>query len=130
MDKKLSDKLGIKPGQKAYTVHAPENYYKILAYPTQLSDIKELSNKCDWIQAFYYDKSILEMEIYSLKDSLSHTGQLWISWPKKSSRVESDLDDNSVRQIGLYTGLVDVKLAAVDDIWSGLKFVYRLNDRQ
>ncbi|MEX2143552.1 MAG: hypothetical protein WD740_03075 [Anaerolineales bacterium] len=55
---------------------------------------------------------------------------MWISWPKKASKVETDLDENVVRQLGLQAGLVDVKVAAVDVVWSGLKFVYRLKDRK
>jgi hypothetical protein len=54
---------------------------------------------------------------------------VWISWPKKSSGVKTDLDENIVRKLGLKTGLVDVKVCAVDDVWSGLKFVFRLKDR-
>jgi hypothetical protein len=130
MDKSLIDKLGLKHGQKAFILHAPEKFSNILPQPIYLTNIEELNNKCDWIQAFYYDKSVLEIEIDNLKDSLSHTGQLWISWPKKASKVKSDLKDNIVRQLGLDVGLVDVKVVSIDDTWSGLKFVYRIDDRK
>ena len=65
-----------------------------------------------------------------LKSLLNKNGMLWISWPKKASKVMTDLDENVVRDIGLQNGLVDVKVCAVDEIWSGLKFVYRLKDRK
>jgi hypothetical protein len=60
---------------------------------------------------------------------LAPAGMLWVSWPKKSSGVPTDLDENKVRDIGLAAGLVDVKVCAVTEVWSGLKFVRRLNDR-
>ena len=83
----------------------------------------------DWVHAFYGSRQMLEQELATLKQHLAPAGQLWVSWPKKSSGVTSDLDENIVRQIGLANGLVDVKVAAIDDTWSGLKFVYRLKDR-
>jgi hypothetical protein len=64
-----------------------------------------------------------------VKSALKPDGMVWISWPKKSSGVKTDLDENIVRELGLKTGLVDVKVCAVDDVWSGLKFVFRLKDR-
>jgi hypothetical protein len=129
MDKNLSAKLGLKPELKAYILHAPEGYSKLLPPTNEINDIKKLNNKCEWIQAFYYDNSVLGIEITLLKDRLSRTGQLWLSWPKKSSGVKSDLNDNTVRQLGLDAGLVDVKIASINSIWSGLKFVYRTSDR-
>jgi hypothetical protein len=64
-----------------------------------------------------------------LKEALSPSGMLWVSWPKASSGVPTDLSENVVREIGLANGLVDVKVCAVDEVWSGLKFVYRIKDR-
>ena len=64
-----------------------------------------------------------------MKQQLAPSGMLWVSWPKKSSGLKSDLDENVVRQIGLKAGLVDVKVCAVSEVWSGLKFVIRLKDR-
>ena len=63
------------------------------------------------------------------EEALSQSGMLWVSWPKGSSRVPTDLTENVVREIGLRNGLVDVKVCAVDETWSGLKFVFRLKDR-
>ena len=72
---------------------------------------------------------MLEAEFPKLKAALTSDGMLWISWPKKSSKVATDLKEDIIREIGLTNGLVDVKVAAVDEVWSGLKFVYRLKDR-
>lgn len=128
-DEKLVSKLGLKPGKKNFTLHAPKDYSSNLPYIKKLDSLEELSNKCDWIQAFYDNGDQLELEIESLKQNLINTGQLWVSWPKKSSGVQSDLSDRSIREIGLRAGLVDVKIVSVNDIWSGLKFVYRVVDR-
>ena len=84
----------------------------------------------DFIQLFCKTRSKLEGEFPRLKSALDVNGMLWISWPKRSSGVETDLSGNVVREIGLAHGLVDVKVAAVDETWSGLKFVYRLRDRR
>jgi hypothetical protein len=65
-----------------------------------------------------------------LKSSLAQNGLLWISWPKRSSGVATDLSENIIREIGLSNGLVDIKVCAVDETWSGLKFVYRVKDRK
>jgi alkylation response protein AidB-like acyl-CoA dehydrogenase len=71
----------------------------------------------------------LKKQFAHLRKQLAPAGMLWISWPKKSSGVASDLDENVVRQMGLQAGLVDVKVCAVSEVWSGLKFVIRLKDR-
>ena len=80
---------------------------------------------------FFTDsRAALERRFPALKRGIGPTGMLWVSWPKRSSGVATDLDGNIVREIGLRGGLVDVKVCAVDDVWSGLKFVYRLGDRR
>ena len=78
---------------------------------------------------FTKSRAELDAQFPKLKAALTPMGILWISWPKKAAKTEIDLDDNIVRETGLAIGLVDVKVAAVDAIWSGLKFVYRLKDR-
>lgn len=125
----LLKKLGLASVARAYTLHAPNAYHSLLPSPIPLINVEELSDNTDWVQAFYFNKSTLTTEIGSLKHCLRKSGQLWISWPKKSSKVESDLSDSAVRHIGLNAGLVDVKVASINETWSGLKFVYRLTDR-
>jgi hypothetical protein len=125
----LAVKIGLKPNQNAYTLYAPIGYDSLLLQPKPILSLKGLTEDYDWLQVFYIDSSKLKNEIDSIVKHLSKSGQLWISWPKKSSALKSNLSDSIVRQIGLNAGLVDVKVAAIDDTWSGLKFVYRLADR-
>jgi hypothetical protein len=84
----------------------------------------------DFIILFVDSAKALQKELPQLKQKLARDGMLWVSWPKKSSGVETDLSFDIVQQSGLKMGLVDVKICAVNDIWSGLKFVYRLRDRK
>lgn len=125
----LHKKLGLKDKTKAIFLDCPE-YYKSLfeAWP---SVIEQQLNKgsVDFIHYFTKSKEELSTTFPLLKNNLNKTGILWISWPKKSAKVQTDLDGNIVRSLGLETGLVDVKVCAIDDTWSGLKFVYRKKDR-
>ena len=84
----------------------------------------------DFIQFFSMNRAELKAAFPRLKSSLAQNGSLWISWPKAAAKMETDLNENTVREIGRGAGLVDVKVCAVDEIWSGLKFVYRLKDRR
>lgn len=86
--------------------------------------------KLDLIHIFCQDQATLEGQFLPWKTALKKDGRLWVSWPKKSSGVASDLDENILRDYGLANGLVDVKVASVDVVWSALKFVYRLKDRK
>src|SRR5262249_27629298 len=83
----------------------------------------------DFAMIFAATRRELESKFIPYAHRLRSDGMLWVSWPKKSSGVTSDLDENKVRHIGLKAGLVDVKVCAVTDVWSGLKFVYRIKDR-
>ena len=83
----------------------------------------------DFIHAFFLDAEELRETFADLKAALARDGMLWISWAKKASKIPTDITREIVREIGLSGGLVDVKVGSVDDKWSGLKFVYRLEDR-
>ena len=127
----LVKKLGIKGGFRVGLVNAPAGFTKELEpFP---ADAKILAipfpKSLDLIVLFAESQRTLESEFPRLAKKLMANGTLWIAWPKKASGVATDLSDNTVRQIGLEAGLVDVKVCAVNDIWSGLKFVYRLKDR-
>ncbi len=124
----LVKKLGIKPGTKIAILHPPDDYAQTLG---SLPDavVESPDGPLDFIQFFTRDRFELEQEFPVLKARLAKDGALWISWPKASSKVNTDLTENLIRDIGLSHQLVDVKVCAVDNIWSGLKFVYRLNDR-
>lgn len=126
----LVEKLGIKVGFKIAIVGAPPNYAATLgALPASTMLARKLDGPLDFIQLFCKDRQTLESKFPALKRALQPNGMLWVSWPKGSSGVETDLTDNVVREIGLKNGLVDVKVCAVDETWSGLEFVYRLKDR-
>jgi hypothetical protein len=128
----LVRKLGIKAGQSVLVVNAPKNFLAQELQPlpenvrlTPAQQGKEL----DFIMLFVDSAKTLQKELPKLKQKLAPDGILWVSWPKKSSGVATDLSFDIVQRTGLKIGLVDVKICAVNEIWSGLKFVYRLNDR-
>lgn len=123
-------KLGIEEGMRAIHLHSPKNYPQILGeLPSGAALEQKLTKNAAFIHYFSKDKGALDGDFPKLKSALLPHGALWISWPKAASKVPTDLNENVVREIGLRNGLVDVKVAAVDDVWSGLKFVYRLKDR-
>ncbi len=127
----LVKKLGIKPGFKIYFANLPENLQTLLGeLPENVTLFNELIGPVDYIQLFTKSKEELRTQFPILKPTLAQNGLLWISWPKKASKVPTDLDENRVRNMGLKNGLVDIKVCAVDEIWSGLKFVYRQRDRK
>ncbi len=127
----LAKKLGIKEGFKIKIVKAPEDYFNLFSdLPTDLTKITDIEIKKDFIHYFVKSSSKLEKDIKQLKQEIVQNGIIWISWPKKTANVESDLNGNIVREIGLRNGLVDVKVCAVNEIWSGLKFVIPLKDRK
>lgn len=128
----LPKKLGFKEGSRAALVNAPKGFMKELgALPKNVKlSQQKLTAPLDLILFFVDSQKALIREFPKLAKKLDKNGMLWISWPKRSSGVATDLSDNSVRNIGLDAGLVDVKVCAVNEIWSGLKFVYRLADRK
>ena len=91
--------------------------------------VATLTKPLDLIIFFTDSQKVLKKDFRGLARKLSRNGMLWVAWPKKASGVTTDLSENDVRDIGLHAGLVDVKVCAPNDIWSGLKFVYRLADR-
>ena len=129
VDTALAQKLGIKPELPAYALHAPTAYKHELPMVTLVGSTGALPEAAKWMQAFYAYQSSLKQEMAALKSRLAKDGQLWICWPKRSAGIETDLNDSIVRTIGLGAGLVDTKVASINGIWSGLKFVYRLVDR-
>ncbi len=127
----LVEKLGLKPGARAAFLHAPAGYRKTLGpLPPKVTVTSKLGEGHDFIHFFTREKHDLEGEFPKMKKALAPDGALWISWPKGASGVATDLNENVVRDIALSNGLVDVKVCAVDEIWSGLKLVYRLRDRK
>ncbi len=126
----LGEKLGIKEGFRIAIVNSPANYRASLGeLPKRVTAVGKPEAEMDLIQCFVKNKREAASTISALKHNISPRGALWVSWPKGSSGVSTDLNENVVREIGLKSGLVDVKVCAVDETWSGLKFVYRLKDR-
>jgi hypothetical protein len=127
----LPDKLGIKPGFRIALVGAPKGYDAILVpLPPGVVRAKTVRGPLDLIQVFATSVGELARRFPTLKRALAIDGALWVSWPKRASGVVTDLGDGPVREIGLAHGLVDIKVCAVDEVWSGLEFVYRLADRK
>lgn len=126
----LIKKLGIKPGFRIGLIDAPANYLDLLGkLPDDVTIKKRLAGTCDFVHLFADRATKLAKDFPRAKRVLDTNGLIWVSWPKKSSGVETDVTEALVRSSGLDIGLVDVKICAVDETWSGLKFVYRLKDR-
>src|SRR5690349_17823002 len=125
----LAKKLGIKNGSHVSLISAPTDVRTVLkpafAHCEIVGDGKA---PLDFAMVFTRSRSELTKEFKRISGLLAPAGMLWISWPKKSSGVATDLDENVVRDIGLAAGLVDVKVCAVTEVWSGLKFVRRVKD--
>lgn len=126
----LGKKLGLKEGFTIFIQGAPTAYFDWIApLPASVLLRKQLKTQVDFIHLFVETRNDFQQGFLNAKQYLKPAGMLWISWPKKASKVITDLDENFIRDFGLTHGLVDVKVCAVDKVWSGLKFVYRLKDR-
>jgi len=128
----LAKKLGFKEGFRAGLVNPPKGFQTELSpIPADVSiSVGKLTKPLDLIILFTDSQRVLKKDFAMLAGKLSSNGMLWVAWPKKASGVATDVSENIVRDIGLQSGLVDVKVCAVNDVWSGLKFVYRLADRK
>ncbi len=126
----LVEKLGIKENSRVWIINPPQNYPEILGeLPPGVSMVENLEPALLFIHFFSKSREEVEDRLPGLKEALAFNGALWISWPKRSSKIGTDLNETLVREIGLASGLVDVKVCAIDQIWSGLKFIYRFKDR-
>ena len=128
----LVQKLGIKPGFKIALINSPQDYLQTTLGPLPSEVVIEplTAGSLDMVHFFTRSANQLNYEFPALKQAVTLAGMVWISWPKKASKIQSDVDENVVREIGLKHGLVDVKVCVIDAIWSGLKFVYRVKDRK
>lgn len=126
----LAKKLGVKDDFRIALLHVPEDVKTELDDAFAKCKIERITSKdLDFIFLFAKSRAGLEMELWPAAKALAPAGMLWISWPKKSSGVATDLTEDVVRQAGLDAGLVDVKVCAVTDVWSGLKFVIPVKNR-
>src|SRR5258707_10271774 len=126
----LVTKLGIKSGFNIAFVNSPEGFANPLDLPSDITINSRSRRPLDFIQLFVKNEKELQTKFSECAKRLGPSGMIWVSWPKKSSGIITDLSENTVRAIGLDGGMVDVKICAVDEIWSGLKFVFRLKDRK
>lgn len=128
----LVKKLGFKEGFRVGFVNPPQDFQNEIApLPSGVQiAVGQLTKSLDMIVLFTDSQRVLKREFSRLAGKLAINGMLWIGWPKKTSGIAGDLSENDVRQIGLDAGLVDVKICAINEVWSGLKFVYRLKDRK
>ena len=126
----LPKKLGIKDGFHIRLIEAPSEVVAELRPSLEKCELTSNSRApLDFAMLFTKSTASLQKEFPRIGKNLAPAGMLWISWPKKTSGVPTDLNENIVREIGLAAGLVDVKVCAVTDVWSGLKFVRHLKDR-
>ena len=126
----LPKKLGIKNGFKVYFFNQPPEVRRELSAALKsCTTTRDLKSPLDFAMVFTQSRAELSQHFAILAKALTAAGMLWVSWPKKTSGVDTDLNENVVREVGLTAGLVDVKVCAVTEIWSGLKFVRRVKDR-
>lgn len=125
----LTKKLGIKTGFKLLLRNTPDHYFDLLLGLPEDTVVLEDLQPADFIHLFCTHSEELSKLGPLLKSQLKKDGLMWISWPKGKSKIPTDLNRELIREHGLGIGLVDVKVAAIDEDWSGLKFVYRLTDR-
>jgi hypothetical protein len=127
----LAQKLGIKAGQKVVRINAPVGYAKLLApLPEAVSFTPKVTAGARFVHLFILERKTLEKELKRLRKSIADTGVLWVSWPKKSSGVTTDVTEDIIREVALPLGFVDVKVCAVDETWSGLKLMVRRENRR
>ena len=127
----LAAKLGIKAGSKVVALGAPKNYKRLLApVPQGVAFGTRVSPATDVVHVFTAIRAELATAIPKILASLRPDAALWVSWPKKASKVPTDITEDTIRGVALPLGLVDVKVCAVDDTWSGLKLVIRKENRR
>jgi hypothetical protein len=131
----LVKKIGIKPGHRLALVDAPTGFKKELVdLPADVelvsADEKAKAAPLDVVLFFMESRATLEKHLPKLKSRIGQAGMIWAAWPKRTSGVETDLNENIIRDSGLAMGLVDIKVCAINEVWSGLKFVIPVKDRK
>lgn len=122
----LVRKLGIREGAEVFLSGAPDGYLRLLdPFPDSVRFVPRISPETDLIHLFSVQKEELQRMVGDCRWAMAPDAILWVSWPKKASGVPTDISEDVVREIALPLGLVDVKVCAVDDVWSGLKLVVR-----
>jgi hypothetical protein len=126
----LDRKLGVKPGHRVALLGAPEGFEGgTLELPDGVTVRRRAGGKADVIVSFHTCRAELARRLPALRAMMEPAAGLWIAWPKRAARMETDMTEDVVREIALPTGLVDNKVCAIDATWSGLRLVIRLRDR-
>ena len=126
----LIKKLGIKEGMKISIINVTEDFWKEISEMPEVTVVAKPTKEMDFILSFSDSKKEFERNFPKLGKMLKSNGMLWIGWPKKASKIPTDLGENIIRDVGLANELVDVKVCAITEKWSGLKFVIPVKDRQ
>ena len=127
----LWKKLGIKEASRIRLIHAPNHYQHLIqGAPESAKYSARLRGHVDICHLFVSKRSVLEFDLPGLIDHIQPAGMIWVSWPKKASGVSTDVTEDTIREVALPMNLVDVKVCAIDDTWSGLKLVIRKESRQ
>lgn len=122
----LTKKLGIKEGGEIMMVSAPVDYIKLLEpLPENVRFVSRILASTDIVHIFTDEKAELQKILAACRKKLNPSAMVWVSWPKKSSRIDTDITEDTVRAIALPLGFVDIKVCAVTEVWSGLKLVVR-----
>ena len=127
----LVSKLGIRPNERVVAINPPPHYAKLLAgLPEGVVVSPRVTAGASFIHLFISRRIDLEKRLSALRSKIADTGTLWVSWPKKSSGVATDVTEDTIRKVALPLGYVDVKVCAVDETWSGLKLMIRRENRK
>lgn len=125
----LVKKLGIKEGFRVRFINKPKNYFELLGdLPPGVKQIK--TGNSDFVHLFTKSRKEMESQLKKNMQTIEQDGMIWVSWPKKAPKIETDITEDVIREVALPMGLVDIKVCAVDDIWSGLKLVIRKENRR
>ena len=126
----LAKKLGIVSGTVVLTKHAPDDYGEWLApLPPDVTFVARMSARVDVVHLFATERAALAAALTSYRTSLRDNAAVWVSWPKRTSKVPTDITEDVIRAVALPMGFVDIKVCAVSDVWSGLKLVIRKTER-
>jgi hypothetical protein len=127
----LAQKLGIKPGMIVVAIDPPDNYRKLLdPIPSGVNFATRPVGKTKFVHLFVKERRALEKYLQSLRARIAEDAAVWVSWPKKSSRVPTDITEDVIRAVALPLEFVDIKVCAVDETWSGLKLMIRRENRK
>jgi hypothetical protein len=127
----LVKKLGIKPGCRMVVDQGPDDYVTMVSpLPEGVTFVPPRSRKVDVVHLFTREAEELAAKLEKYRHQIVDNGVIWVSWPKKAAKVPTDITEDVIREVAFPLGLVDIKVCAVDDVWSGLKLVIRVENRK